>query len=71
MTQLKLIKKITHWDTIYKLVKKLNTIIKPYMPSKYHLKSTNYISDILRSNNYAGYIASLNVESFFINVLFK
>ena len=52
----------------YKLAKKLNDIIKPYIPSKYSLTSTNDFIDILQSNEYIGNIASLDVESLFTNV---
>ena len=52
----------------YKLAKKLNDLIKPYIPSDYSLKSTDDFIDLLRSTRPDGLIASLDVESLFTNV---
>ena len=52
----------------YNLAKTLNKILSPYIPSKYILKSTNDLIDILQTSPCEGIIASLDVESLFTNV---
>ena len=52
----------------YKLAKRLNNILKPYIPSKYTVKSTEEFLDILRVKKPQGEIASIDVESLFTNV---
>ena len=52
----------------YQLAKTLNSIITPYMPSKYSLKSTNEFIDLIHSNQNTGILASLDVVSLFTNV---
>ena len=52
----------------FKLAKKLNNLIKPYIPSDYSLISTDDFIDLLRSTRPDGLIASLDVESLFTNV---
>ena len=43
-------------------------MLTPYIPNKYMLKSTDNLIDLLQTNNYSGYIGSLDVESLFTNV---
>ena len=52
----------------YNLAKNINTIINPYIPNNYTLKSTNEFIDLLNANNCIGLTASLDVESLFTNV---
>ena len=54
----------------YQLSKTLNSLITPYMPNRYCLKSTNDFIDLLNSkpNSNNSIIASLDVESLFTNV---
>ena len=52
----------------YSLAKSLNKILAPYIPSKYMLKSTSDLIDILQTNQCDGIMASLDVESLFTNV---
>ena len=52
----------------YKLAKHLNTIINPYIPNQYMIKSTSDFIDILKIKGNNGIIASLDVESLFTNV---
>ena len=52
----------------YQLSKTLNSIITPYMPAQYSLKSTNDFLDLINSNPSNGTLASLDVVSLFTNV---
>ena len=52
----------------YQTAKKLNTLLKPYLPDQYTIRSTNDFIDILQTNRSQGVIASLDVESLFTNV---
>ena len=52
----------------YQLAKTLNSIISPYMPSKFSLKSTNEFIDLIQSHQGTGTLASLDVVSLFTNV---
>ena len=52
----------------YNLAKTINKILTPYIPSKYMLKSTNDLIDILQTTHCEGITASLDVESLFTNV---
>ena len=52
----------------YKLAKKLNNILKPYLPSKYCINSSDEFLDLLRIKKPQGEIASIDVESLFTNV---
>ena len=52
----------------YQLSKALNSILTPYIPAQYMLKSTDDFIDLLRSQNCKRIIASLDVESLFTNV---
>ena len=52
----------------YHLAKTINSIITPYIPSRYSLKSTNDFIDLLNSNPSPGILASLDVVSLFTNV---
>ena len=52
----------------YKVAKRINEIITPYIPSKYSLKSTDEFIDIIHSISPEGTLASLDVESLFTNV---
>ena len=52
----------------YKVAKRINEIITPYIPGKYSLKSTDEFIDILQSTTPEGTLASLDVESLFTNV---
>ena len=52
----------------YKLAKRLNDLLQPYLPTGYSLKSTEEFVDILRSRRPTGLLASINVESLFTNV---
>ena len=48
--------------------KTIAKILTPYISQKYMLRSTDDLIDLLQKHEYCGYIASLNVESFFTNV---
>ena len=52
----------------YQLAKTLNSIITPYVPSRFSLKSTNEFIDLIHSNQAPGMLASLDVVSLFTNV---
>ena len=52
----------------YKLAKSINSIIAPYIPDQYSLKSSDDFIDLLQENDNAGMLASLDVESLFTNV---
>ena len=53
---------------LYNLSKRLNTILKPFIPAKYSLESTEEFIDILRVKKPTGLLASIDVESLFTNV---
>ena len=55
----------------YKLAKRLNGLLLPYLPAKYCLKSVDEFVDILRNRQVSGVLASLDVESLFTNVPVK
>ena len=48
--------------------KELNNIITPYLPAKYHIRSTDDFLSILRTTRLTDILASLDVESLFTNV---
>ena len=52
----------------YETSKCLNSIIVPYMPRKFNIKSTYAILALLRSSECPRQIASLDVENLFTNV---
>ena len=52
----------------YDIAKTINTILKPYCPSKYSINSTKEFIDIVHAINTPGLITSLDVESLFTNV---
>ena len=52
----------------YRLAKQLNTILTPYIPSEYRVKSSSEFLRLLRDSPSTGTIASLDVESLFTNV---
>ena len=52
----------------YKLAKKLNDILQPYVPTGHSIKSIEEFVDILRTNRPSGMLASIDVESLFTNV---
>lgn len=52
----------------YRLAKRLNQLISPYIPMTYAIKSTEEFVDILNANTPRGVMASLDVESLFTNV---
>ena len=52
----------------YRLAKKLNGILQPYIPTTYSLRSTSEFVAIIRSNERRGMLASLDVTSLFTNV---
>ena len=52
----------------YKLVKRLNDLLQPYVPTGYSIKSVDEFVDILRTNSPSGMLASIDVESLFTNV---
>ena len=45
-----------------------NTLIAPYLPSKFQINSTDQFLDILRATDKQGIMASIDVESLFTNV---
>ncbi|XP_064111382.1 uncharacterized protein LOC135218865 [Macrobrachium nipponense] len=53
---------------MYLLAKKLNTILTPYIPDTYSLKSSAEFLEALRVTPTGGCIASMDVESLFTNV---
>ena len=52
----------------YRLAKQLNTLLTPYIPTKYRVQSSSEFLQIVRSATPEGTIASLDVESLFTNV---
>ena len=52
----------------YKLAKRLNQLLKRYVPSKYSISSTDEFLDLLRIKKPQGEIASIDVQSLFTNV---
>ena len=52
----------------YKLAKRLNSLLKPYIPAQFSINSTEEFLDILRAKRPDGIIASIDVESLFTNV---
>ena len=57
------------YTPIYELTKTIKQLISPYLPSKYNIKSTHELMQVLHSiklNN--GTLASLDVEKLFTNV---
>ena len=52
----------------YKLAKRLNQLLKPYIPSKYSINSSEEFLDLIRTKKPQGQIASIDVENLFTNV---
>ena len=52
----------------YKIAKRLNTLLTPYVPDKYCLKSSTAFLEAIRDSRPVGTIASMDVESLFTNV---
>ncbi|XP_076029100.1 uncharacterized protein LOC143017947 [Oratosquilla oratoria] len=52
----------------YRLAKQINSIITPYIPKKYSLRSIDEFLDILHSTKPQGIMASLDVQSLFTHV---
>ena len=52
----------------YRLAKRLNSLLSPYMPTQHSLKSSEELIDLLRNRDVNGVLASLDVESLFTNV---
>ena len=52
----------------YRVAKQLHSVISPYIPNTYSLRSTEEFIDIVRVNKPEGFIASLDAESLFTNV---
>lgn len=52
----------------YKLAKRLNQLLKPYIPAKFCINSADEFLDILRAKQPEGILASIDVESLFTNV---
>ena len=52
----------------YRLAKRLNELLQPYLPSGYSLRSVDEFLDILRTRQPNGTLASIDVESLFTNV---
>ena len=52
----------------YKLAKRLNTLLKPYIPTQHSIDSVEEFIDILRAKSPEGELASIDVESLFSNV---
>ena len=52
----------------YRLAKKLNSLISPYIPTTYSLKSADEFIEILKVKERKGILASLDVQSLFTNV---
>ena len=55
----------------YAIAKQLDSLIKPYIPSKYMLKSRDEFIDIIRGKDPTEETCSLDVESLFTNVPVK
>ena len=55
----------------YKLAKRLNQLLKPYIPGNYLLNSAEEFLDILRAKKPEGILASIDVVSLFTNVPVK
>lgn len=52
----------------YRLAKRLNDLLQPYLPAGYSLRSVDEFLDILRTRQPKGLLASIDVESLFTNV---
>ena len=52
----------------YEVAKKLDKLVKPYMPANYNIKSRDDFLNILHSTKARGELLSLDVESLFTNV---
>ena len=52
----------------YIIAKEINKIIEPYLPTRYILKSTDELLDLIRIKQPTGILASLDVESLYTNV---
>lgn len=52
----------------YKVAKRLNTLLTPYVPDKYCLKSSADFLQSIRNSSPEGNIASMDVENLFTNV---
>ena len=52
----------------YRLAKKLNQLLTPFVPAEFSLRSPTQFIDILENKSSNGLIASLDVESLFTNV---
>ena len=52
----------------YRLAKRLNELLQPYIPTGCSLRSVDEFLDILRTNKPKGILASIDVESLFTNV---
>ena len=52
----------------YKLAKRLNDMLQPYVPAGYSIRSVDEFVDILRTSRPSGMLASIDVESLFTNV---
>lgn len=52
----------------YKVAKRLNDLLQPYLPAGYSLRSVDEFLDILRTRKPSGILASIDVESLFTNV---
>ena len=52
----------------YSILKELNTLITPYLPQKYSIKSTDELLLLLRTTQPKGMLASLDIENLFTNV---
>ena len=52
----------------YRLAKRLNELLQPFIPAGYNLRSVDEFMDILRTRQPSGILASIDVESLFTNV---
>ena len=52
----------------YEVAKQLNTLIDPYIPRDYSLKSSNEFLEVLKMRERQGTLASLDASSLFTNV---
>ena len=52
----------------YRLAKRLNTLLKPYVPAQHSIESVEEFLDILRAKRPQGDLASIDVESLFTHV---
>ena len=52
----------------YNIAKRLNSLLTPYIPSKYRVKSSTEFLQLIRDTPATGTVASLDVESLFTNV---